>query len=234
MWEKYWENEKASTFQIFRPLARGQIKGLDPMLACTRAALPTGRRACNRCLQLLASRIARTFALCACAASHRSVVDGPSPSREAASCALRPHGVQFQAYSSLGTQHRARVNPVLNHPIIKALSRSTGRSEAQVVLRWVLQHGVAIIPRSMRQHHIEANLRLVDFELSSDDMAQIDALDGTDPSLAVPSPPPMGCANEHPSCESWAAAGECENNPDYMRQACAGSCGTCSERKIEL
>ena len=144
------------------------------------------------------------------------------------------HGVQFQAYSSLGTQHRARVNPVLNHPIIKALSRSTGRSEAQVVLRWVLQHGVAIIPSSMRQHHIEANLRLVDFELSSDDMAQIDALDGTDPSLAVPSPPPMGCANEHPSCESWAAAGECENNPDYMRQACAGSCGTCSERKIEL
>eukprot|EP00310_Coccolithus_braarudii_P010358 CAMPEP_0183360824 /NCGR_PEP_ID=MMETSP0164_2-20130417/56098_1 /TAXON_ID=221442 /ORGANISM="Coccolithus pelagicus ssp braarudi, Strain PLY182g" /LENGTH=284 /DNA_ID=CAMNT_0025535261 /DNA_START=4 /DNA_END=855 /DNA_ORIENTATION=- len=96
------------------------------------------------------------------------------------------HGVQFQAYSSLGTQHRTSINPVLHHPVIKALAQSKGRSEAQVVLRWVLQHGVAVIPRSMRQGHIEANLRLGDFELSAADMAQIDALDGTNPNQAIP------------------------------------------------
>ena len=52
------------------------------------------------------------------------------------------HGVQFQAYSSLGTQHAGRTggaNPVLKHPAVAALAEEAGRAPAQVVLRWALQ-----------------------------------------------------------------------------------------------
>uniref|UniRef100_A0A7S4B0V3 ShKT domain-containing protein n=2 Tax=Chrysotila carterae TaxID=13221 RepID=A0A7S4B0V3_CHRCT len=144
------------------------------------------------------------------------------------------HGVRFQAYSSLGTQHRTRINPVLHHPVLARISHELGRSVAQIVLRWALQHNVSVIPRSTKRKHIESNLQLDGFELSAEQMRAIDALDGSDPNGAVPSPPPKACADETDACESWAATGECENNPGYMHMACAGSCGTCEKKKNEL
>lgn len=55
----------------------------------------------------------------------------------------RTHGIQFQAYSSLGTQWAMRQgrNPVLGNGEIMRIGRARGRSAAQVVLRWALQHG---------------------------------------------------------------------------------------------
>jgi diketogulonate reductase-like aldo/keto reductase len=145
-------------------------------------------------------------------------------------------GVIFQAYSSLGTQHRTPINPVLRHPTIARIASAVGRSTAQVALRWALQRGAAVIPRSTRREHIEANLALWDFELSSDQMAETDGLDGTDPRSAVPEAPPKLCADEHRECEGWAAVGECEKNAGFMHTACAGSCGTCgaAARHVEL
>ena len=81
-----------------------------------------------------------------------------------------------------------------------------------------------------------ANLNLFDFELSEEHMAAIDALDGTDPaSVLAPPPPPMACEDENETCGRWAEDGECDKNPGFMHQTCAGSCGTCGERKkVEL
>jgi diketogulonate reductase-like aldo/keto reductase len=45
------------------------------------------------------------------------------------------------------------------------------------MLRWALQHGVAVIPKSVRTERIDENAALFDFELSGDDMAQLDRLD---------------------------------------------------------
>ena len=149
------------------------------------------------------------------------------------------HGIAFQAYSTLGTQHRTRINPVLRHPLLNRLSEQTGRSIAQVVLRWALQSGAAVIPRAAKRAHMDANLRLFDFTLNSEQMAAIDALDGTDPNAVVTAAlqalPPKPCDDEDQKCQAWADAGECENNPGYMHVTCAGSCDTCDERdKHEL
>ena len=117
----------------------------------------------------------------------------------------RRHGVQFQAYSSLGTQHQATsVNPVLRHPLLNELAQQLGRSVAQVALRWALQHRAAVIPRSARRQRMASNLDLDDFQLSADQMAQIDALDGTDTrAVRAPLSPPKLCADENAGCEKW-------------------------------
>ena len=144
------------------------------------------------------------------------------------------HGVLFQAYSTLGTQwagRGVRINPVLKHPVLGRIAKEIGRSTAQVALRWAVQHGAAVIPRSTKPRNMAANLQIFDFELDDAHMAAIDALDGTDPkAIAMPPPPPRSCEDENKeSCGAWADAGECDSNPGYMSKACAASCDTCDQ-----
>ncbi|EOD35746.1 hypothetical protein EMIHUDRAFT_362921 [Emiliania huxleyi CCMP1516] len=149
----------------------------------------------------------------------------------------RAHGILFQAYSTLGTQwagRGVRVNPVLRHPVLGAVAAEVGRSTAQVALRWALQHGVAVIPRSTKRRHMAEGLDLFAFDLSAAQMASIDSLDGTDPSAVhAPPPPPRSCTDDSDACGAWADAGECDANPGYMHKACAASCDTCPA-KAEL
>ncbi len=60
--------------------------------------------------------------------------------------------------------------------IISAIGQKYGKSTAQTVLRWHLQHGIAIIPKSVKKHRIFENADIFDFALPDDDMAAIDAL----------------------------------------------------------
>mmetsp|Transcript_48229 Transcript_48229/g.96174 ORF Transcript_48229/g.96174 Transcript_48229/m.96174 type:complete len:322 (-) Transcript_48229:150-1115(-) len=148
------------------------------------------------------------------------------------------HGVTFQAYSTLGTQwagQGVRFNPVLKHPIIGRIASETERTPAQVALRWALQRGAAVIPRSTKPRHMAESLSVFDFSLALSQMDAIDALDGTDPkAMHLPPPPPRSCEDENPLCGQWADSGECDANAGYMHQACAASCNTCAERKLEL
>lgn len=145
------------------------------------------------------------------------------------------HGVLFQAYSTLGTQHRTSFNPVLKHPVLSRIGSDIGKSPAQVALRWAVQHGAAVIPRSRSPIRMKGNLQLDQFTLTEAQMGAIDALDGTDPSaINLPPPPPLPCKDEHDTCGRWAEDGECVRNPGFMHQACAGSCNTCRGRKVEL
>jgi diketogulonate reductase-like aldo/keto reductase len=84
------------------------------------------------------------------------------------------HGIVFEAYSPL-EQGRA-----LEQPVIVEIARRIGRTSAQVMLRWALQHGAVVIPKSSRQDRIRSNAQLFDFELEPDDMRKLDALDRTD------------------------------------------------------
>ena len=59
---------------------------------------------------------------------------------------------------------------------LSGIGQKYGKSAAQVVLRWHLQHGISIIPKSVKPHRITENADIFDFALSSDDMAAIDAL----------------------------------------------------------
>ncbi|MFL5929158.1 MAG: aldo/keto reductase [Gaiellaceae bacterium] len=82
-------------------------------------------------------------------------------------------GIVFEAYSPLD---RGRG---LHHPTITLLAERIGRTPAQVMLRWAIQRGAVVIPKSSREERIRANAEVFDFELSDTDMRSLDALDRT-------------------------------------------------------
>jgi diketogulonate reductase-like aldo/keto reductase len=81
--------------------------------------------------------------------------------------------VVFVAYSPLA---RGRG---LNDPTVVAVAERVDRTPAQVMLRWAIQHGAVVIPKSSRQERIRSNARLFDFELADAEMQALDALDRT-------------------------------------------------------
>jgi len=62
-------------------------------------------------------------------------------------------------------------------PVIKELALKYNKTQAQILLRWDVQHGVVTIPKSVNQERIIANSQFFDFELSNEDMLRLDALD---------------------------------------------------------
>jgi diketogulonate reductase-like aldo/keto reductase len=81
------------------------------------------------------------------------------------------HGVVLEAYSPLER------GQALQHPTIIAVAERVGHTPAQVMLRWAVQHGAVVIPKSSRRERIESNARIFDFELDADDMRTLDTLD---------------------------------------------------------
>jgi 2,5-diketo-D-gluconate reductase A len=65
---------------------------------------------------------------------------------------------------------------VLDNPTVQKIASDCGKSPAQVVIRWHLQHGVIVIPKSRDPQRIASNAEVDDFELSADDMSELDAL----------------------------------------------------------
>lgn len=64
----------------------------------------------------------------------------------------------------------------LDDPVISEVADRLGRTAAQVIVRWHLQHEVVVIPRSSKAERIRGNAQVDDFELSSEDMAALDGL----------------------------------------------------------
>jgi methylglyoxal/glyoxal reductase len=81
------------------------------------------------------------------------------------------HGIVVEAYSPLTRGQR------LGDPTVARVAREVGRSPAQVLLRWGLQHEMVILPKSTHPARIAENAALFDFELSADAMAALDALE---------------------------------------------------------
>ncbi len=84
------------------------------------------------------------------------------------------HNIVTQAYSPLA------VGRLLDHPTVTAVAGECGRTPAQVLIRWSLQLGNAVIPRSSQPERIASNLDVFDFELSDEHMDVLNGLhDGT-------------------------------------------------------
>jgi diketogulonate reductase-like aldo/keto reductase len=92
--------------------------------------------------------------------------------------AVRRHGLVFVAYCPLG---RGRL---FSDPVLADIAKTRGRTVAQVALRWLIQQGVAAIPRSSNAQRIADNLKVFDFVLSDEEMARIAALKRADGRIA--------------------------------------------------
>jgi diketogulonate reductase-like aldo/keto reductase len=88
-------------------------------------------------------------------------------------------GIVTQAWSPIGgiTSYRGTGKRSFDEPVILAIGEKYGKSAAQVMLRWHLQKGVQVIPKSTKRERIAENFDVFDFELDSDQMGAIDALD---------------------------------------------------------
>jgi diketogulonate reductase-like aldo/keto reductase len=80
-------------------------------------------------------------------------------------------GIVLAAYSPLTRGQR------LGHPVVAEISKRSSRSPAQVLLRWGLQHGFVVLPKSVTPARIQENAQLFDFVLDAEAMSQLDALD---------------------------------------------------------
>lgn len=99
-----------------------------------------------------------------------------------ATCA--EHSIVVESYSPL-----MQAGEALNHPVIANLAQQYGKSPAQVILRWHVQSGFIVIPKSAKPERIQENIALFDFELSDGDMQAIAGMDreqriGADPDTA--------------------------------------------------
>lgn len=83
----------------------------------------------------------------------------------------RQQGVTLAAYSPLTRGQR------LGHRVVVEIAGRLGRSPAQVLLRWGLQHGFVVLPKSVTPARIEENAALFDFVLDADAMSRLDALE---------------------------------------------------------
>jgi diketogulonate reductase-like aldo/keto reductase len=97
--------------------------------------------------------------------------------------ACERNGVALEAYSPLGVGRHLRDRQVAG------IADRLGRTPAQVLIRWALQRGIVVLPKSTHRDRIEQNGQVFDFELSEGDMALMDGFDrtgGTDRALERP------------------------------------------------
>jgi diketogulonate reductase-like aldo/keto reductase len=87
--------------------------------------------------------------------------------------ACEANGIALEAYSPFMTGRK------LEDETVARVAERHGRTNAQVLLRWGVQRGVIEIPKSQHRERIEANGQIFDFELSDEDMGELDGLDET-------------------------------------------------------
>jgi 2,5-diketo-D-gluconate reductase A len=97
----------------------------------------------------------------------------PFSTRDAVRAYHASHGIVTQSWSPLGGQGV----PVLASPVITEIAEQIGRSPAQVVLRWHIELGLVTIPKSVSPERLRRNIDIFDWQLSTDQVAAISALD---------------------------------------------------------
>ncbi|WP_300681397.1 aldo/keto reductase [Nocardioides sp.] len=87
---------------------------------------------------------------------------------------MSEYGVQIESWGPFAEGR----NDLFTHPVLTAVAAAHGRSVAQIVLRWLTQRGVVVIPKSVKPERMAQNLDVLDFTLTAEEMEQIAALDG--------------------------------------------------------
>ena len=96
--------------------------------------------------------------------------------------------VAHMAYAPLGQGNRSEM---CQEPSVLALAEKYAKAPEQILLRFLTQKGIAVIPRSTQPEHINENFALFDFTLKPDEMAQLSALDRKEPLIGKPETPEL-------------------------------------------
>lgn len=86
---------------------------------------------------------------------------------------MSEHGIQHEAWGPFAEGN----NDVFHIPLLQKIAKKHGKTPAQVMLRWLIQRNVVVIPKSVHKDRMEENLNIFDFSLDTEDMEQIKALD---------------------------------------------------------
>ena len=93
--------------------------------------------------------------------------------QENALALMKQYGVHPEAWGPFAEGNHG----IFTHPVLSAIGQKYGKSAAQVALRWNVQRGVTVIPKSVHRERMEQNMAIWDFQLSNEDMAEIAGLD---------------------------------------------------------
>ena len=102
----------------------------------------------------------------------------PFYQREALKRVLDGYGIAFESWASFAEGK----NDIFKNAVLSGIGEKYGKSSAQVILRWLIQRGIIVIPKSVKIERMKQNFDIFDFALAPDDMAAIAALD-TDKTL---------------------------------------------------
>jgi diketogulonate reductase-like aldo/keto reductase len=90
----------------------------------------------------------------------------------------KERGVQLEAFATFGTTKK---NPVAStelfgNEIIANLAKKYGKTPSQIILRWVIEQGISVVPKARSSKHLEENINVFDFELTTEEVESIDSL----------------------------------------------------------
>lgn len=102
----------------------------------------------------------------------------PFYQRETLKRTLEDYGITFESWASFAEGK----NDIFKNAVLSSIGEKYGKSSAQVILRWLIQRGIIVIPKSVKIERMRQNFDIFDFALAPDDMAAIAALD-TDKTL---------------------------------------------------
>jgi len=109
----------------------------------------------------------------------------PHFQREAELCEMRKLNIQPEAWAPFAEGMKG----TFTDPTLQSIAAKYGKTTAQVMLRWNIERGVVVIPKSVHRSRMEENFNVFDFSLDADDIARIANLDKGCPSMLNPEVP---------------------------------------------
>ena len=96
------------------------------------------------------------------------------------------YGIAHQAYAPLG---QGRANEMFNEKAVVRIAEKYGKTPAQVLLRYQIENGVIVIPKSVHENRIKENIDVFDFSLAKEEINELAALDKNEPMIGKPEQP---------------------------------------------
>ena len=110
---------------------------------------------------------------------------------------MEKYGVVHEAYAPLG---QSRINDMFALPAVQAAARAHGKTPAQVALRFLIQQGIAVIPKSVHPERIRENFDVFDFSLTGEEMAALALVDNDAPMIGTATDP-----NRVETAKNWTS-----------------------------